>query len=71
MIIEGASSLTFGDYLREHIFRPAGMRHSGLDDVYAIVPNRARGYTPRTYGVFNGEYRTVRLMDSRIKSSMR
>lgn len=43
-VIEGASSEHFFDYLREHVLTPAGMSHTFVDDVYAIVPHRARGY---------------------------
>jgi CubicO group peptidase (beta-lactamase class C family) len=42
--VEGASHMAFVDYLRRNIFEPAGMTHIGADDVYAIIPHRARGY---------------------------
>lgn len=42
--VEGASGERFVDYLRAHVFGPAGMEHAGPDDVYAIIPHRARGY---------------------------
>ena len=42
--VEGASHMLFVDYLRQNIFEPAGMTHIGPDDVFAIVPHRARGY---------------------------
>lgn len=42
--IEGASGVTYIDYLRENIFKLAGMTRTFVDDVYAIIPNRARGY---------------------------
>ncbi len=48
VVIEGASEMTFLDYLREHIFKPAGMQHTYIDDIYAIIPHRARGYSPRS-----------------------
>ena len=31
ILIERVTHQSYGDYLREHIFRPAGMQHSGLD----------------------------------------
>ena len=43
-VIEGASGEKFFDYLREHVLVPAGMTHTFVDDQYAIVPHRARGY---------------------------
>jgi serine beta-lactamase-like protein LACTB len=42
--VEKASGVKFVDYLRERVFKPAGMDHAGPDDVYAIIPHRARGY---------------------------
>ncbi|UCE61299.1 MAG: beta-lactamase family protein [Phycisphaerales bacterium] len=45
LVIERVSSLSFGEYLRQHVFEPAGMKASGLDDPHAIIPHRARGYT--------------------------
>lgn len=42
--VEGASGMKFMDYLQEKIFRPAGMEHIQVDDTFAIIPNRARGY---------------------------
>jgi serine beta-lactamase-like protein LACTB, mitochondrial len=43
-VVEGASGQRFLDYLREHVFEPAGMVWARADDVMAIIPNRARGY---------------------------
>jgi CubicO group peptidase (beta-lactamase class C family) len=42
--IEGASGENFYDYLRESVLAPAGMTHTVVDNLRAIVPNRARGY---------------------------
>jgi len=42
--VESVSRIKFADYLRVNIFKPAAMSHIGPDDVYAIVPHRARGY---------------------------
>jgi ankyrin repeat protein len=42
--IEGASGMAYLDYVRENIFKPARMIRTQADDVYAIIPNRARGY---------------------------
>ncbi|MDQ3800349.1 MAG: beta-lactamase family protein, partial [Acidobacteriota bacterium] len=48
--IEGASGVNYMDYLRENIFKPAGMTRTFADDVYAIIPNRARGYAKTQAG---------------------
>jgi serine beta-lactamase-like protein LACTB, mitochondrial len=66
-VIEGASGMTFADYLRENIFKPAGMQHTQVDDLFVIIRNRARGYRPIVYGQFDGNYRNSSLMDSSYK----
>lgn len=67
VIVEGASGQSFEDYMRKQVFTPAGMSRTVADDVLEIVPNRARGYTPRTFAVFDGNYRNAILMDSSYK----
>jgi CubicO group peptidase (beta-lactamase class C family) len=42
--IEGASGMSYEQYMREQVFRPAGMEHTGLDNHFEIIPHRARGY---------------------------
>ncbi|MSV30166.1 MAG: class A beta-lactamase-related serine hydrolase [Bryobacterales bacterium] len=42
--VETASGMRFTDYIRDRIFKPARMDRIGADDVYAIIPHRARGY---------------------------
>jgi serine beta-lactamase-like protein LACTB, mitochondrial len=66
-VIEGASGITFPDYMREHVFKPAGMQHTQVDDLFVLIANRARGYRPREYGQFNGNVRNMALMDSSYK----
>jgi serine beta-lactamase-like protein LACTB len=67
VVIEGASGMSYPEYLRERILKPAGMLHTQVDDIYLIIPNRARGYSPRVYGEFNGNWRNPALMDSSYK----
>lgn len=43
-LVENVSGMTFPDYLRKHVFEPAGMLATGVEDQRNIVPNRARGY---------------------------
>src|SRR6185503_2698047 len=52
VVIEGASGMRYIDYMREHLFEPAGMMHTRADDLSAIVPKRARGYSPKVYSRF-------------------
>jgi len=42
--VEAASGTQFLEYLRADVFGPAGMEHTGADDVFRIVPHRAHGY---------------------------
>ena len=61
--IETASGMSYIDYLRENIFKPAGMTSTFVDDVYAIIPNRARGYRKTQAG----EIQNAPLHDTSIK----
>jgi CubicO group peptidase (beta-lactamase class C family) len=42
--IEGASGLSYAEYMRTHVWAPAGMVDTRMDDPLAIVPQRVRGY---------------------------
>lgn len=42
--IEGASGIRYDEYMQQNVFRPAGMEHTGIDEHFFIIPNRARGY---------------------------
>jgi CubicO group peptidase (beta-lactamase class C family) len=61
-VIEGASGQRFNDYVSEHVFKPAGMTHTFVDDVLEIVPHRARGYQK-----IGGQVKNAGLMDSSYK----
>lgn len=61
--IESASGMSYIDYLREKVFKPAGMTRTFVDDVYAIIPNRARGYRKTQAG----EIQNAPLHDTSIK----
>jgi serine beta-lactamase-like protein LACTB, mitochondrial len=61
-VIEGASGEKYPEYMAEHVFKPAGMDHMAIDDVYAIVPHRVRGYDR-----LNGHVINAGLMDSSYK----
>jgi serine beta-lactamase-like protein LACTB len=49
-VIEGASGMRYADYIRENISNPAGIANLRVDDVYAIIPNRAQGYSKTESG---------------------
>jgi CubicO group peptidase (beta-lactamase class C family) len=42
--IEGASGQPYEVYLRDRVWKPAGMTRTRVDRVFDIVPERARGY---------------------------
>lgn len=46
--IEGVTGTTYDAYMREHIFVPARMTHTRLDNVFEVIPGRARPYMVRT-----------------------
>ncbi|RKY83587.1 hypothetical protein DRQ09_09840, partial [candidate division KSB1 bacterium] len=53
-VIEGASKQSYGDYMRENIWKPLGMNDTYMDDPGKIIPNRVKGY---------------RLIDGKLKNS--
>ncbi len=66
-VIEGASGMSYVDYMRENVFKPAKMGLTQVDSVYDIIPNRARGYHPKVYGKFDGNLRNADLADTSYK----
>jgi D-alanyl-D-alanine carboxypeptidase len=43
-LIERVSGMSYDDYVRDHVFRPAGMRSTGSLPESVVVPDRAVGY---------------------------
>jgi CubicO group peptidase (beta-lactamase class C family) len=48
-VIEEVSGQSYADYLAQHIFQPAGLTATGIDEAGRLLPHRASGYT------WNGE----------------
>lgn len=46
-VLRGAADRPYNDLINEAVLVPAGMGHTGIDDAWAIVPDRARGYKRR------------------------
>ena len=47
LVLEKVSGESYEDYLRKHIFEPAGMHNTGADlDATRVVPSLASGYYP-------------------------
>ena len=61
-VVEGASREKYPEYMAEHVFRPAGMQHTIVDDVFDIVPHRVAGYEK-----LHGKVINAPLMDSSYK----
>ena len=56
-VIETVSGETYGEFLRQRIFDPLGMRGSGLDRDGLVLCRRAQGYvTQRGGGLVRAEY---------------
>ncbi len=42
--VEGASGVSYGEYIGTHIFEPLGMADSRLDNARDLIPHRVKGY---------------------------
>jgi CubicO group peptidase (beta-lactamase class C family) len=45
-LVEKVSGESYAKFLQENIFGPLGMKDSGYDSNFAIIPRRAAGYSP-------------------------
>ncbi|MBK5256795.1 MAG: beta-lactamase family protein [Vicinamibacteria bacterium] len=50
LIIEKVSGQTYYDYVRDHIFKPAGMTDTDSFELDGVTPNLAVGYSGKTRG---------------------
>lgn len=55
-IVEAASGMSYGDYLRQNVWGPAGMTNTRMDDPFEVIPNRVRGYQLVSGQVRNSEF---------------
>lgn len=55
-VIEEASGQSYGQYIKEHIFEPLGMKNSRMDDPVDIIPHRVKGYRLVNGEIKNSEY---------------
>jgi CubicO group peptidase (beta-lactamase class C family) len=56
LIIENASGMSYGEFLRQNVFDPIGMKDSGHDDSAAILKHRASGYIWGENGLEHAPY---------------
>jgi CubicO group peptidase (beta-lactamase class C family) len=62
-VLEGAASQKYADYVRENIFKPAGMVETQADDFFAVIPHRTRWYHKDKSGIV----RNAGVLDSSYK----
>ena len=55
-IIEAASGMSYGDYMRQNVWQPLGMNDTQMDDPLEVIPNRVRGYQLINGKVKNSEF---------------
>ena len=55
-VIEGASGKSYGEYIKQHIFKPRDMQDSRLDHPLIIIRNRVRGYRLLGKTLINSEF---------------
>jgi CubicO group peptidase (beta-lactamase class C family) len=55
-IIQKISGKDYSEYLAENIFKPLGMRDSGLASTLAIIPQMAEGYAHEGNGLRHRDY---------------
>ncbi|MGA7684713.1 MAG: serine hydrolase domain-containing protein [Terriglobales bacterium] len=60
--LEGATGKSYPDVMQQEVFAPAHMTHTYVDDVFPIIPHRARGYSQH-----DGQVVNAGLMDSSYK----
>lgn len=56
--IEEVTGKSFGEYLRENIWMPTGMKDTRMDNVRELIPNRVRGYE-----LVKGEIKNAPFLD--------
>jgi CubicO group peptidase (beta-lactamase class C family) len=55
-LIEKISGQSYQEFLEENVFKPMGMMESGYDSNFAIIPERASGYSRFGDGFNNASY---------------
>jgi len=55
-IVESASGMSYGDYMKQNLWGPAGMTDTRMDDPQDVIPNRVRGYRLVNGALKNSEF---------------
>lgn len=56
LIVERVGGQRYGEFLREHVLDPLGLKDSGLDSNLTVLPRRATGYGYRNGAYLNAPY---------------
>jgi CubicO group peptidase (beta-lactamase class C family) len=54
--IESASGESYSRYMEEHVWKPAGMTSTRMDDPLELIPHRVRGYQLKDGALKNSEF---------------
>ena len=54
--IEGASGESYSQYMEKHVWSPAGMTDTRMDDPLELIPHRVRGYQLQNGELKNSEF---------------
>ena len=57
-IVEAASGMSYGDYMKQNVWGPAGMTDTRMDDPTDVIRNRVRGYR-----LINGQVKNSEFVD--------
>ena len=60
-LLERISGQTYEEFVQENIFKPLGMKDSGLMSFVSIIPRRASGYWPGSNGTENADRPDARM----------
>lgn len=55
-VIEGASGMSYSEYMKRNVWGPLGMTDTHMDDPLELIPNRVRGYQLVNGQVTNSEF---------------
>jgi CubicO group peptidase (beta-lactamase class C family) len=50
-VLEGAASEGYADFVKENVFKPAGMEETQVDNFFAVIPHRTRWYHKNKAGI--------------------
>ena len=60
-LMQRISGQTYLEFVEQNIFKPLGMKDSGMFSFDTVIPRRASGYWPRSNGIENADHFDARL----------